>query len=347
VRFLETQKDRAGLLILALGVAILLALMPFLSGLLGAAVLYVIFVAMYRRLARVMPHGLASALTLLAAIILIALPLAWLIGVLVDRVPEALQSLRSGVLLERLSQVRIGNVNLGAEIAEASGTLMQWISAQALGVVGGAASASLNLVIAFFGLYYMLHSGDALWTGFHGYVPFSSGTADALRLHFYSVTQATLLGTFATAIAQGTLIGLAFLIVGLSDPLVCGSMAAFASILPVLGTGLVWMPAVLVLFFQERYGAMVVMLIVGWLLASNIDNLIRPMVYRRVSNIHPMVTLVGAFAGIRYFGLPGLLLGPLGIAYFFELMRFYQLEYGRPAASAADTPVASEGSLGG
>jgi predicted PurR-regulated permease PerM len=105
-------------------------------------------------------------------------------------------------------------------------------------------------------------------------------------------------------------------------------MAAFASILPVLGTGLVWMPAVLVLFFQQRYGAMIVMLIVGWLLASNIDNLIRPMVYRRVSNIHPMVTLVGAFAGIKYFGLPGLLLGPLAIAYFFELMRFYQLEYG-------------------
>jgi predicted PurR-regulated permease PerM len=117
----------------------------------------------------------------------------------------------------------------------------------------------------------------------------------------------------------------------LPDPLVWGSMAAFASILPVLGTGLVWMPAVLVLFFQGRYGAMVVMLIVGWLLASNIDNLIRPMVYRRVSNIHPMVTLVGAFAGIKYFGLPGLLLGPLAIAYFFELMRFYQLEYGANA----------------
>ena len=329
MRFLETPKDRAGLLILALGVAILLALAPFLSGLLGAAVLYVIFIPMYRRLGRVMPSGLASAITLIVAIIVIALPLAWLIGVLVDRVPDAMRSLQSGVLLDRLSQVRIGNVNLGAEIAEASGTLVQWVSAQALGVVGGAASASLNLVIAFFGLYYMLHSGDALWTGFHGYVPFSSGTADALRLHFYSVTQATLLGTFATAIAQGVLIGLAFLLVGLPDPLVWGSMAAFASILPVLGTGLVWMPAVLVLFFQQRYGAMVVMLIVGWLLASNIDNLIRPRVYKRVSNIHPMVTLVGAFAGIRYFGLPGLLLGPLAIAYFFELLRFYQLEYGR------------------
>jgi predicted PurR-regulated permease PerM len=328
MKFLESPKDRAALLILALGIAILLALGPFLSGLLGAAVLYVMFVGPYKRMVRVMPTGLASALTLIFAIVAIALPLAWLIGVLIDRIPAALSSLQSGVLLERLSQLRVGRVDVGARIAEASGSLVQWVSAQAIGFVGGAASASLNLIIAFFGLYYMLHSGDALWKGFHGYVPFSESTADALRLHFYSVTQATLLGTIATAAAQGTLIGLAFLLVGLSDPLVWGSMAAFASILPVLGTGLVWMPAVLVLFFQQRYGAMAVMLIVGWLLASNIDNLIRPMVYRRVSNIHPMVTLVGAFAGIKYFGLPGLLLGPLAIAYFFELMRFYQLEYG-------------------
>jgi predicted PurR-regulated permease PerM len=328
MRLLETPKDRAGILILALGIAILLALTPFLSGLLGAAVLYVMFIGTYKRLNAVMPTGLASAITLILAIVVIAMPLAWLIGVLIDRVPAALQSLQSGVLLDRLSQLRIGRIDVGARIAEASGSLVQWVSAQAIGFVGGAASASLNLIIAFFGLYYMLHSGDTLWKGFHGYVPFSSSTADALRLHFYSVTQATLLGTIATAAAQGALIGLAFLLVGLPDPLVWGSMAAFASILPVLGTGLVWMPAVLVLFFQERYGAMAVMLVVGWLLASNIDNLIRPMVYRRVSNIHPMVTLVGAFAGIKYFGLPGLLLGPLAIAYFFELLRFYQLEYG-------------------
>jgi predicted PurR-regulated permease PerM len=342
VRFLETPRDRAGLLILVLGIAILLALTPFLSGLLGAAILYVIFVGPYKRLARVMPAGLASAITLILAIILIALPLIWLVTILVDRVPDALQSIQSGLLFDRLSELRVGSIDVGAQLAEASGAIVQWVSARAIGFVGSAASASLNMVIAFFGLYYMLSGGDALWSGFHGYVPFSAGTADALRLHFYSVTQATLLGTVATAIAQGGLIGLAFLIVGLPDPLVWGSMAAFASILPVLGTGLVWMPAVLVLAFQERYGAMVVMLVIGWLLASNIDNLIRPMVYRRVSNIHPMVTLVGAFAGIKYFGLPGLLLGPLAIAYFFELMRFYKLEYGNGPTTVPTPPPAMQ-----
>lgn len=340
MQFLDSNRDKAGFLILLLGGAILIALTPFLSGLLGAAVLYVLCVGPFRRLSRVMPAGLASAITLIIAVLVIALPLTWLVSVIVDRAPDTLRSAQDSLVFERLSRLHIGGLDLGPQLAQASGTLLQWLSSQAINFMGGAASASLNLVIAFFGLYYMLHAGGTLWEAFRVYVPFSSETADALRLHFHRVTQATLLGTVLTALAQGTLIGVAFLVTGLPQPLFWGAMAGFASVLPVLGTGLVWMPAVLVLFFQDRLGAMVVMLVIGWLVASNIDNVIRPMVYRRVSNIHPMITLVGAFAGIKYFGLPGLLLGPLAIAYFFELLRFYGMEYG-PDGAAAPAPEGS------
>lgn len=339
MQFLDTKRDKAGLLILALGVTILIALTPFLSGLLGAGVLYVLCIGPYRRMARVMPDGVASVLTLVGAVVVIALPFAWVVSVIISRAPDTLRSVQDNLVIEQLSQLSIGGFDIGEQIAQASGTLATWLSSQALNFMGGAASASLNLVIAFFGLYYMLHSGATLWDGFRVYVPFSADTADALRLHFHRVTQATLLGTVATAAAQGILIGLAFFLSGLPEPVFWGAMAAFASILPVLGTGLVWLPAVLVLFFQDRLGAMLVMLVVGSLVASNVDNFIRPLVYRRVSNIHPMVTLVGAFAGIKYFGLPGLLLGPLGIAYFFELLRFYKMEYG-DGADGADAATA-------
>jgi predicted PurR-regulated permease PerM len=342
LRILETPRDKAGLLIATLGVTILIALTPFLSGLLGAAVLYVLCVNPYRRLTQVMPVGLASALTLIGAVLVIALPLAWLVSVIVDRAPAILSNLQGSAVIEQMSGFTIAGIDLGAQLAQASGTFGRWLSSQALNFMGGAASASINLVIAFFGLYYMLHAGGQQWDSFREYVPFSADTADALRLHFHRVTKATLLGTMATAAAQGALIGLGFLVVGLPDPLFWGSMAAFASVLPVLGTALVWGPAVIVLAVQDRYGAMIGMLVIGWLLASNIDNLIRPMVYRRVSNIHPMITLVGAFAGIKYFGLPGLLLGPLGIAYFFELLRFYRMEYG---ADAAGEPAAEPAAL--
>jgi predicted PurR-regulated permease PerM len=324
---LETPRQRAAAIILVLGSAIALALLPFLSGLLGAAVLYVLSAEGHARLARITRPGIAALVTLLLAVVVIALPLAWVIAIVIDQAPQTLRTVQESDVFARLAALRVGHLELGAEVAKASGTVVRWLSTQALALVGSAATASVNVVIAFFGLYYLLNSASSLWQQFRYYIPFSAATAEALREHFFRVTRATLIGTLLTALAQGTVVGLGFLLVGLPNPLFWGTMTAFVSVLPVLGSGLVWIPAMLILLLQGRPGAAVVMLIAGWVVASNVDNVIRPLVYRRVSNIHPMITLVGAFAGIKYFGLPGLLLGPLAIAYFFELLRFYRLEY--------------------
>jgi predicted PurR-regulated permease PerM len=336
--FLQTPRDRAGLLILVLGAAILVALSPFLSGLLGAAVLYVIFVKPYQRLDRVMKPGLAAALTLAVALVIIALPLVWLIAIVIAQAPDALRTLQSSAVFARLGELRVGSLQVGTEMAKASGTIATWLSTRLFSFVGGATSVVLNLVIAFFGLYYMLRSDGNTWGTVRRYIPFSSDTADALRDRFFNVTQATLLGTMLIAVIQGSLIGTGFWLVGLPNPFFWGTVTAFASILPVLGTSLVWLPAVLVLLVQDRYGAAIAMLVIGAGIASNIDNLIRPLVYRRVSHIHPMITLVGAFAGVKYFGLLGVLLGPLAIAYLFELLHFYREEYGAPG-NGVELPV--------
>jgi predicted PurR-regulated permease PerM len=331
--FLATARDRAGLLIVALGVAVLLALAPFFSGLLGAAVLYVMFLHPYRWLARRLSAGAAAAVTLLTALVVIAVPLAWIIGLVIAQAPAALATMQSSTVFARVAALHIGDVQVGAEIAKASGTLVSWLSGQLFAFVGSATSAALNVVIAFFGFYYMLRSGDQMWTAGRRYIPFSPSTANALRDRFFGVTEAMLLGTTLVAVVQGTLVGIGFAAVGLPEPLFWATITAFASILPVLGSALVWLPGVIVLALQGRYGGALTILIIGGVVASNVDNLIRPFVYRRVSNIHPMITLVGAFAGVRYFGIVGLLLGPLAIAYLFELVHFYHVDYGsaRPA----------------
>jgi predicted PurR-regulated permease PerM len=336
MNFLQTPRDRAGLLILVLGAAILLALSSFLSGLLGAAVLYVIFVRPYKWLARAVKPGTASALVLVGALFLIAVPISWLIGIVIDQAPASLRVMQNSALFARLGQLRLGSFDVGAELAKASGTLLSWFSSQLVSFVGTATSAALNLVIAFFGLYYLLRSGEDTWPMIRRYIPFSPQTADALRDRFFSVTEATLLGTALVAMIQGGLVGFGFWIVGLPNALFWGTVTAFASILPVLGSALVWLPAVLVLVAQGKYGGAIGLLVIGAGIASNIDNLIRPVIYKRVSDIHPMITLVGAFAGVRYFGLLGLLLGPLAIAYLFELLHFYRVEYGTPVAAPAD-----------
>jgi len=327
---LRTPQDRAVALILILAIAIAMALAPFLSGLLGAAVLYVVFVNPYRRLERFLKPGIAASVILVVALAVIALPVTWLIGVVIDQAPDALRRVRDSDVLARVGggQLRLGNLDIGAEIAKAGSALLTWLSSNLIAFAGGATSALLNIVIAFFGLYYMLRSGTQMWAEARSYIPFSPRTADALRDRFFGVTEATLLGTALVGVSQGTLVGMAFWLVGLSNPLFWGAVTAFASILPVLGSGLVWLPATFVLLAQNRLGAAALMVVIGAGIASNLDNLIRPLVYKRVSNIHPMITLVGAFAGVRYFGLLGLLLGPLAIAYLFELLHFYREEYG-------------------
>ena len=104
-------------------------------------------------------------------------------------------------------------------------------------------------------------------------------------------------------------------------------MTFVLSILPVVGSGMVWGPGAASLAMEGRWGAAIGLAIWGVVAVGNVDSVIRPFVYRRWARIHPFVTIIGAFAGLRYFGLLGLLIGPLAISYFFELIRMYRAEY--------------------
>ena len=97
-------------------------------------------------------------------------------------------------------------------------------------------------------------------------------------------------------------------------------------ILPIVGSGLVWVPAAIALLISNRPGPAALITLVG-LFVGNVDYILRPMVFRRWANIHPLVTLVGALAGVPYFGILGLLIGPLALSYFFELVKMYREEY--------------------
>jgi predicted PurR-regulated permease PerM len=349
--FLQTQRQRAAALVVGLGIAITIALAPFASGLLGIAVLYVICAPAHRRLSRRVPPRVSALIVLTVALLLVLLPLAVVVGIVVSEAPDTILALQGSAALGRLETLRIGGVDVGAQLAQAGGTVVGWLSQQALAFFGSAARGTLSLVIAFFGLYYLLLYPGAVWRSVRDFLPFNDQTADHLRDRFHSVTEATLVGTFLTALVQGALVGFAFWAVGLPSAAFWGVITALVSVLPMLGSALVWVPGVVVLCFGERWGGAVVVTAIG-VFAGNIDNIIRLVVFKRVSNIHPMATLLGAFAGLRYFGLLGVLLGPLAIAYFFELLKLYRQEYvvraAEPIPSAAfdrpaEPPPESEG----
>jgi predicted PurR-regulated permease PerM len=312
--------------------AILVGLFPFASGLIGSLMLCTLLRSAHQRLLRLVGPRASALILAVGALVTLLLPGAWLLSTIVREARGALATLDINQAAAWLSSTRFGSTDLSREVANVASGLVSWLSGHAVTVVGTVTSALLNVLIALFGLYYLLLGGDALWTRARRFLPVNEATADALASRFVDVTDALLLGTLLTAVLQGTVVGGAFAIVGLNPPILWGFVTACASVLPVLGSALVWLPGVIVLLVQHRPGAAVFLLVVGAGVASNLDNLARPFVYRRVSGIHPMLTLVGAFAGVRLFGLIGAFIGPLVLSYFLELLDVYDEAKRQPAS---------------
>jgi predicted PurR-regulated permease PerM len=325
--FFDTNKQRAAIVLLLLGVGVAIALAPYATGLLGAPVLYVLFAPLHRWLARWIRPSIAAVLVILCAFLLIVLPGVWLIGMLVGQAQGVANSMVKSPLLDQIATLRVGPYEVGPQIATVGKEIITWMGGSALGFIGTATRFTLNLLFSFFGLYYLLLDPHGAWKAVEPYIPFSQANVEILQDRFRSVTAATVVGSGLTAAILGILVGLGFLITGLNDPVFWGVVTAVFAILPVVGAGLVWIPAVVVLALNRHYGGAIFLALLGIIVLPNVENLVRPFVFRRYSQIHPMITLVGAVAGVSYFGLLGLLIGPLALSYFFELIRMYREEY--------------------
>lgn len=335
----------AGRLLLAAAALILIALFPYLPGLVGGAVLYVVAAPFHRRLAPRLGARSAAFLLSVLLLLLLLVPGSWLLSTVIDQAPDALRAVQRSAALERLSGTRLGGVDVREHVSGMAGAAFSWLSAQAMSALGSMVHAALNVVIALFGVYYLLTAAGGLWERMRRVLAVPEPVAAALRVRFVEVTEAMLLGTLLTALLQGLLIGLGLAAVGIRGAVLWGLVTACASVLPVFGSAFVWLPAAGVLALDQRYGAAAFILVIGGGLASNLDNVVRLVVYRRVSGIHPMLTLVGAVAGVEVFGIAGVLIGPLALSYFFELLRVYEEFAGAPAGEPLAPAPPRAGSL--
>ncbi len=315
----------ASIVVVGLGVFALVS--PYLGGLLLALVLHVIVAPLYIKLASVLPTWAASLIVIVGVLTLLIVPTAWLASLVIAQLPGAVASVRDTQLLSTIETLRIGPIDVGAWLGDAGGTVAAWAASQATSFLGGFASTMLDLIIALFGVHYLLRSGDTAWLAVRPYIPFSEQHADELLAQFQSATRGTLVGSLLIAVLQGGLVGLAFWTTGLTSPTLWGVVATIASLIPLFGSTIVWIPGVIVLAVAGNYGAAVGMGVFCGVIVASIDNFLRPIVNERISAVHPMITLIGAFAGLRVFGVLGLVLGPLSISYFFVLLRMYREEY--------------------
>jgi predicted PurR-regulated permease PerM len=334
--FLDTKHQRAAFIVFALGAALLWSLTPYATGIIGIPVLAVLFAPIHNwMIRRGLPEApTALAVTLFGAVVVI-LPIILFAGLVINEAQQVTSSVLQSPVLERLSTIQVRGIPIGPRIAEIGGSIVSWLAGNAVGVVGTATRLALNLTIAFFGLYYVLKvPGEDPWLNARPYVPFSEENTDKLGKRFKDVTVSTVIGTGVVAMLQGVLLGSAFMVVGLPNALFWSVVTTALAILPVVGSGLVWGPAAIMLAIQGRPVAAVLLAIWGVAVVGSVDNFIRPIIYRRYAEVHPLITLIGAIAGVSHFGLLGLLIGPLALSYLFELIRMYREEYLEPEGAS-------------
>lgn len=314
-----------------MGAAILWSVGPYATGIIGIPVLAVLFAPLHGWLVRQgAPSGVAALVVTILGAVLLIVPGILVAGMLINEAQTVTQDVLKSPILERFQSLQVRGIPIGPRLAEAAGRLVATIGASAFGLVGTATRLTLNLTISFFGLYYVLkHPGD-VWLDARPYIPFSPANTEKLGKRFKDVTVSTVVGTGATAATQGALLGLAFLVLALPNALFWSVVTMALAILPVVGSGLVWGPAAVILMMQGRMVPGVLLVVWGVIVVGGVDNILRPLIYRRFSAIHPLITLIGAIGGVAAFGLLGLLIGPLALSYFFELIRMYREEYLEP-----------------
>jgi len=311
-------------LLIVIAAVIAIGVVPFISGLVGALILFAVTRRLHVQFSRVVPPRVSALSIALGSLCAVLVPGAWLVSTIVSEASTALRGWTPEDVSRWLASTPLAGFDLTKEISGAATELVGWVSSRGVQLVGGVTMAMLNALIALFGLYYLLLDAPSLWSRVKRVLSLPGDVADVLAARFASVTDALMLGTLLTAVLQGTIVGIAFALVDLHPAVLWGFVTACAALLPVLGSALVWLPGIVVLLFSHRYGAAALLALLGAGLASNIDNLVRLVVYRHVSGIHPMLTLLGAFAGVRALGIVGAFIGPLVLSCFVELLGVYE-----------------------
>jgi predicted PurR-regulated permease PerM len=334
-----------------LGYALLLIFKPFAVPMTWAAFLaFLLFPLNVRWRRRFKGKSLsASVLTVLAPLVIL-LPLSALSVEFVSQISVLLKELQKSATdmdiksfsdlqqfpwMARINTWLQVHADISAEQVQSwlvSGTreIMQRAAGWGGSLFLGALGSLVDFAIMLFLLFFFLRDGDLMIDRGRLLIPMPEERKDRLFSQLGAVTRAIVFGTTVTAALQGFFVGVGFAIVGLPSPVVFGVLAALLSLLPVGGSALVWIPAVLWLFFEKHWGWGIFLLVWGSAL-SGLDNVVRPILISGRARISALAVFVGVLGGIPAFGAIGVILGPVILSLVLALIEF--AEEGRPKIS--------------
>jgi predicted PurR-regulated permease PerM len=184
-----------------------------------------------------------------------------------------------------------------------------------------------NISMLYFFFYFMLISINRMEAAIVFFLPFKRSKIELFGKELVAQTFSNALGVPAIAVAQGIIGFIGYTIAGVPEAGFWALITAFASIIPVVGTAVVWVPLTLYLFVINHTWQATFNIAWGALVLGITDNVVRFALAKKMADVHPIITVLGVIMGIDYFGLIGLVFGPVLISYFIILLKIYYLEY--------------------
>jgi predicted PurR-regulated permease PerM len=335
---------------------------PFLAALGWAAVIVIATYPVYRRLFRLFPKKPTISAVIMTALVflIIVIPATLLVGTLVKEVTHAQQVIsewsntQPAVTLDRVlnhpwvapvvaqlqNLVKASNMDLKAAAIQGARRLTSFLLDALRGAFMQAAFFLFQLILIVISLFFLYRDGSRLTEAFLSTLPLPENRKAHIHGTVESLVSAVVIGVLVTATLQGLLSGLGYWFVGLPSPALLGTLSAICALIPIVGSAVIWIPAVAYLLISgdRVYG----LVLLGWciLVVGAVDNFLRPLLISGRSGLSFTLMALGGIGGLAAFGFFGLVAGPLIIAVFMLVLEMYRSEF-IPDPECANKPSLS------
>jgi predicted PurR-regulated permease PerM len=283
-------------------------------------------------------RGLASAVTILIIVLVIAGPLLAFVGVLVSqalnvvdavgpwieehvRQPDSVSRLLESIpFFNKLEPYR---AQIIAKVGEAAGAIGHFLISNLSATTRGTITFLIHTLLLLYAMFFFLRDGREILDKVLSYVPLATEDKSRLLGKFVSVTRATLKGILVIGCIQGILAGIGFAVAGVGGAVLWGTVTVFASMIPGVGPALVWVPTVGYLIATGKTVSGILLAVYCVLVVGSADNLLRPRLVGRDVQMHELLILFGTLGGMLFFGVVGIVIGPLVAALFVTIWEIY------------------------
>lgn len=305
-------------------------LIPFINGLLGALSLHILFRNFHSRLSlkKGMNASRAAILIILFTFIVILLPIVYItlnllesVGILLNNYEKIWEVIHNYLdqfqLMTGFDVLNIDNIK----------SLTQKVATYIPGVFNSTAGIFSEIIMMYFTLYYTLTEKEKIEEWVKSHMPFNRVNNIYLLETLEKSTLSNLSGIPIIALVQGICAWILYLLCGLDQAFSWALMTAIASIIPIVGTALIWVPIAFFLYINHQMWQSLFLAGAGIVIITNIDNGLRMTVLKKITNTHPMISIFGIIIGLNLIGFMGIIYGPILLNYFFILFDIYKKEY--------------------